>query len=174
MLKSIQMNCMRQKKALRKKKTIFCYKKEIEVINKTINGKINVNNDVKMKILPHLEDLIKLLRLAREIASSKLDDKYMKAICIEEENIEIPEDIKQNINQFKETFLKTIDENRTLYQKAAQCTPCENENKGTLELGKETQQNNSTDVCNKDLDIISESQNTVVQKQLFYWSHGRI
>lgn len=104
-------------KALRKKKTIFCYKKEIEVINKTINGKINVNNDVKMKILPHLEDLIKLLRLAREIASSKLDDKYMKAICIEEENIEIPEDIKQNINQFKETFLKTIDENRTLYQK---------------------------------------------------------
>lgn len=153
-----------EKSLKEEKKRYSAIKKEIEVINKTINGKINVNNDVKMKILPHLEDLIKLLRLAREIASSKLDDKYMKAICIEEENIEIPEDIKQNINQFKETFLKTIDENRTLYQKAAQCTPCENENKGTLELGKETQQNNSTDVCNKDLDIISESQNTVVQK----------
>lgn len=135
-------------------------KKEIEIMNKTINGKINVNDDIKMKILPHLEDLIKLLRLAREIASSKLDDKYMKAICIEDEKMEIPEDIKHNINQFKKTFLKTIDINRKMYQKTLQCTSSEKEE--TLELGKE--KNNSTYVSNIDLDVISESQNAVVQK----------
>ncbi len=83
-------------------------KKKLDSLNKEMLGKLKVNAEVKKQMLPHLEGMIQLLRVARQIASSKLDAKYMKAVQIEPEDTELSEETRQNIRLFSDTLRETI------------------------------------------------------------------
>ena len=50
-------------------------RQELNRINKRIMGELKVTQATREKILPHLESIVKLLRIAREIAESHLDQK---------------------------------------------------------------------------------------------------
>lgn len=98
-------------------------KKELENLNRVINGKICVNKEIKAELFPHLEDIINLLRLAREIASTKLDPKYLKAVHIEKENLDVPEETKQNISKVTDTIMNGLDEDSKTNHKISELMP---------------------------------------------------
>lgn len=85
-------------------------KQELNRQNKLMMDSIKVNPSIRLKMLPHLEAIVKLLRMAREIANSKLDAKLTKTVTITRQNTEMPEYVKQNISR----FTQIIRENATM------------------------------------------------------------
>ena len=80
-------------------------KHELVRQNKLIANSLKVNPELQLKMLPHLEAMVKLLRLAREIANSKLDQKLTKKVSISEvKNIELSPETQQNIHAFAQVI----------------------------------------------------------------------
>ena len=79
-------------------------KKALELKNKALREQLKNNENIQKTLLPHLEDLIKLLRGARKIANLKLDVKLMKTVKFETTSIELPEETKQNIRGFTDAL----------------------------------------------------------------------
>ena len=74
--------------------------KELRQQNKLLMQRIKVSQDTRVKMLPHLEALVKLLKLDREIASSKLDNKLIKPVSISRTDTELSPETRQNISTF--------------------------------------------------------------------------
>lgn len=68
--------------------------------NRNIVDCIQVDQKTKLQMLPHLEAIIKLLRTAKEVASGKLDDRLTHTVTIESRKLELPQDIRQSIEEF--------------------------------------------------------------------------
>lgn len=97
------------KESLKENKRLYAkVKNELDNVNAEIMGKLRVDKEMKLRLLPHLEDMVRLLRLARKIASSKLDAKYMKSVQIEQEDTELPDDVRQNIHVFADALRNTV------------------------------------------------------------------
>lgn len=57
----------------------------------------------KRKVASHLNDIVVLLKIAKDIASSSLDEKYVKAVKpAEYSSLEIPAEVERNIGAFTE------------------------------------------------------------------------
>ena len=97
------------KESLKENKRLYAkVKNELDSVNAEIMGKLRVDKEMKLRLLPHLEDMVRLLRLARKIASNKLDAKYMKSVQIEQEDTELPDDVRQNIHVFADALRNTV------------------------------------------------------------------
>ena len=83
-------------------------KEKLRRLNREIMSKINVSPDLQMKMLPHLESMVKLLRIAREIASCKLDSKLVKTVSIARQDTELPQELKQNLQLFTNTLREHV------------------------------------------------------------------
>lgn len=83
-------------------------KEKLRRLNREIMSKISVNPDLQMKMLPHLESMVKLLRIAREIASCKLDSKLVKTVSIARQDTELPQELKQNLQLFTNTLREHV------------------------------------------------------------------
>ena len=86
------------------KRTHQLLKEKLHRLNREIMNNINVSPALQMKLLPHLESMVKLLRIAREIANSKLDNKLVKTVFITRQNTELPQELKQNLQLFADTL----------------------------------------------------------------------
>ena len=86
------------------KRTHQLLKEKLHLLNREIMNNINVSPALQMKLLPHLESMVKLLRIAREIANSKLDNKLVKTVSITRQNTELPQELKQNLQLFADTL----------------------------------------------------------------------
>lgn len=86
------------------KRTHQLLKEKLHCLNREIMNNINVSPALQMKLLPHLESMVKLLRIAREIANSKLDNKLVKTVSITRQNTELPQELKQNLQLFADTL----------------------------------------------------------------------
>ena len=86
------------------KRTHQLLKEKLHRLNREIMNNINVSPALQMKLLPHLESMVKLLRIAREIANSKLDKKLVKTVSITRQNTELPQELKQNLQLFADTL----------------------------------------------------------------------
>ncbi|MDL2303760.1 hypothetical protein LJC72_00270 [Bacteroides sp. OttesenSCG-928-D19] len=74
---------------------------ELKNLNQVINNKIRVSDDTKQQVLKHLEPIVKLLRIGKEIIESKLDQKLIQTVNINDcRSTELPEDLKNNIHNF--------------------------------------------------------------------------
>lgn len=83
-------------------------KEKLRRLNREIMSKISVSPDLQMKMLPHLESMVKLLRIAREIASCKLDSKLVKTVSIARQDTELPQGLKQNLQLFTNTLREHV------------------------------------------------------------------
>ena len=88
----------------KEKKRYMALRQELQRENKAMLKNIKVSRETRLSMLPHLESMIKLLRLAREIANSKLDEKLTKRVSVERHGVELPSELRQNI----ETFAQAI------------------------------------------------------------------
>lgn len=77
----------------------------IAQINKKILKQMHTNAETKSALLNHLEPLLNLLRIAKEIIESSLNNKLTAVVKISDaKDIEIPEDIKNNIKTFSDSL----------------------------------------------------------------------
>lgn len=91
---------MHQAELTKNKKRAQELKRELQQQNRKIMESIRVSQDTRIKMLPHLEAMIKLLRLAREIANSKLDQQLTRTVSITRLDTTLPPEIQQNISAF--------------------------------------------------------------------------
>ena len=91
-------------------------KQELNRRNRQMMDAINVSPDIRLKMLPHLEAIVRLLRMAREIANSKLDSKLTRTVSIARQDTEVPAEVQQNISRFAQVVREqaVMDNNDTL------------------------------------------------------------
>lgn len=83
-------------------------RKKLLDVNRRIMSKISVSDELKLRMLPHLESMIRLLRIAREIAGLKLDGRLTNVVSIKRQDTELPQDLKQNIASFAKSLKDNV------------------------------------------------------------------
>lgn len=75
---------------------------ELSKVSSEIRSKIVCTDEVKLKMLKHLRDLVAMLKLGREIMESKIDEKLVHTVDIPnyKETAKLPADIEQNLSLF--------------------------------------------------------------------------
>lgn len=75
---------------------------ELEKVSKEIRSKIVCSDELKLKMLKHLRDMVAMLKLGREIMESKIDEKLVHAVDIPDyrEAAKLPADVDQNLSLF--------------------------------------------------------------------------
>lgn len=74
---------------------------KLKNLNQKINEKIRVSDQTKQAVLQHLEPIIKLLRIAKDITESKLDERYIRSVNISDyRDTELSEATQNNISRF--------------------------------------------------------------------------
>ena len=78
---------------------------KLDKVNTEIRKELLVSSEVKGKVVNSLKDIVGLLRLAREIASTKLQDKMFKVIKpVELKEVIIPDNAQNGISSFVSMF----------------------------------------------------------------------
>lgn len=78
-------------------------------LNRDILAKIRVSDTRKLQMLDHLEPLLRLLRLAKDIIESKLDPKLMQTISIAHyQQDELPADLQTKISSFAQALRNNL------------------------------------------------------------------
>lgn len=98
-------------------------KRELKQQSKLIMDNIKVDTSTRVKMLPHLEAMVQMLRLAREIANSKLDSKLTKTVSIDRKDTELPAELRQRINAFADSVRTLAENNYYLNSQQAPSVP---------------------------------------------------
>lgn len=78
-------------------------------INNQIREALSASPEVKAKVANHLEDIIKLLQLAKDIASQKLDDRLVGVSQVKKfHDIELPDNIKTAVKDFRDGVVRDM------------------------------------------------------------------
>lgn len=73
-------------------------KQELEQSNRKLAGILQANPSLRAAMLPHLEAVIKLLRMGREIAESKLDRKLVQTVSVTRQDTALPAEVSRNLD----------------------------------------------------------------------------
>lgn len=68
--------------------------------NSLVIENISADKNIRLRMIPHLEAVISLLRLGRKIAENRLDNSLTKTVSITQQDIRIPEDLSNKIDVF--------------------------------------------------------------------------
>ena len=142
-------------------------KEKLRRLNREIMSKISVSPDLQMKMLPHLESMVKLLRIAREIASCKLDSKLVKTVSIARQDTELPQELKQNLQLFTNTLREHVAIDNETAKSSFYAVS------GEAPTGSE-QPTSSGNASEADFAQLSDAENTAIQNTvnlLESWSH---
>lgn len=74
----------------------------LDAVSREIRSKIVCSDELKLKMLKHLRDVVAMLKLGREIAESRLDEKLLRSVDITDfkEIAKLPADVEQNLSEF--------------------------------------------------------------------------
>ena len=74
----------------------------LDAVSREIRSKIVCSDELKLKMLKHLRDVVAMLKLGREIAESRLDEKLLCSVDITDfkETAKLPADVEQNLSEF--------------------------------------------------------------------------
>jgi len=77
--------------------------------NSRIQESIQSSPELKAKVLAHLDDIIKLLQLAKEVSQSKLDSRLIETANVKKfKDVELPENLKKAVDDFKAEVTKDM------------------------------------------------------------------
>lgn len=80
-------------------------KPRLDRLSREMMAAVKVDNATKRKMAAHLEDMVKLLRIAKSIMESKLDARDLRAVTIAESTtIALPDEVKRNLDNFTDTL----------------------------------------------------------------------
>lgn len=141
----------------------------LDAVSKEIRSKIVSTDDVKLKMLKHLRDMVAMLKLGREIMESKLDERLIHTVEIPDykETAKLPADIEENLSQFTGILADNLHADRDMAIGILD---------GTTELlkkrkaidgkanGAETKQNAPVQYSDEDLAMVTDKAEESVQR----------
>ena len=89
---------------------------ELDKVSKEIRSKIVCSDDLKLKMLKHLRDMVAMLKLGREIMESKIDEKLVHTVDIPniKDKTQLPADVEQNLSQFTDFLADNLHANKEM------------------------------------------------------------
>lgn len=101
------------------KKELQSLESELNALNKDIKSKttqimaaINVSPEMKKQLAKHLENIIQLLYIAKDIIQSGLEERQIKTVKMEEyEDNELPDEVKNSIQSFTAAMSNIVADN---------------------------------------------------------------
>lgn len=79
-------------------------KEELGRLNARMMEALHASPEVQQAVMPHVEDMVKLLRTARQIAESKLDAQLMRTVRIDAVDVALPADVQQGLGNLSATL----------------------------------------------------------------------
>lgn len=88
----------------------------LDAVSREIRSKIVCSDELKLKMLKHLRDVVAMLRLGREIAESRLDEKLLRSVDIPDfrETTHLPADVEQNLAEFTNLLADNLHADRRM------------------------------------------------------------
>jgi hypothetical protein len=89
---------------------------ELDKVSKEIRSKIVCSDELKLKMLKHLRDMVAMLKLGREIMESKIDEKLVHTVDIPniKDKTQLPADVEQNLSQFTDFLADNLHANKEM------------------------------------------------------------
>ena len=88
----------------------------LDAVSRDIRSRIVSSDNLKVKTLKYLRDVVAMLKLGREIAESKLDDKLLRTVEISDfkETTKLPADIEENLTEFTNVLADNLHADRRM------------------------------------------------------------
>ena len=138
---------------------------ELDKVSKEIRSKIVCSDELKLKMLKHLRDMVAMLKLGREIMESKIDEKLVHTVDIPDyrEAAKLPADVEQNLSQFTGMLADNLHADKDMAKNLLDGVETYTKNHKKIE-GKTAQQNKPTEYTEEDLAMTTEAMEQSLQK----------
>ena len=138
---------------------------ELDKVSKEIRSKIVCSDDLKLKMLKHLRDMVAMLKLGREIMESKIDEKLVHTVDIPDyrEAAKLPADVEQNLSLFTGMLADNLHADKNMAKNLLDGVEAYTKDHKKIE-GKTAQQNKTTEYTEEDLAMTTEAMEQSLQK----------
>ena len=138
---------------------------ELDKVSKEIRSKIVCSDDLKLKMLKHLRDMVAMLKLGREIMESKIDEKLVHTVDIPDyrEAAKLPADVEQNLSLFAGMLADNLHADKDMAKNLLDRVEAYTKDPKKIE-GKTAQQNKTTEYTEEDLAMTTEAMEQSLQK----------
>lgn len=138
---------------------------ELDKVSKEIRSKIVCSDDLKLKMLKHLRDMVAMLKLGREIMESKIDEKLVHTVDIPDyrEAAKLPADVEQNLSQFTGMLADNLHADKDMAKNLLDGVEAYTKDHKKIE-GKTAQQNKSAEYSEEDLAQLTGAMEQSLQK----------
>ena len=125
---------------------------ELDKVSKEIRSKVVCSDELKLKMLKHLRDMVAMLKLGREIMESKIDEKLVHTVDIPDyrEAAKLPADVEQNLSQFTGMLADNLHADKDMAKNLLDGVETYTKEHKKIE-GKTAQQNKPTEYSEEDL-----------------------
>lgn len=138
---------------------------ELDKVSKEIRSKIVCSDDLKLKMLKHLRDMVAMLKLGREIMESKIDEKLVHTVDIPDyrEAAKLPADVEQNLSLFTGMLADNLHADKDMAKNLLDGVEAYTKNHKKIE-GKTAQQNKPAEYSEEDLAQLTGAMEQSLQK----------
>ena len=138
---------------------------ELSKVSSEIRSKIVCSDEVKLKMLKHLRDLVAMLKLGREIMESKIDEKLVHTVDISDyrESTKLPTDIEQNLSLFTGMLADNLHADKDMAKNLLDGVEEYTKNHKKIE-GTTAQQNKPAEYSEEDLAMTADKMEQSLQK----------
>ena len=138
---------------------------ELDKVSKEIRSKIVCSDDLKLKMLKHLRDMVAMLKLGREIMESKIDEKLVHTVDIPniKDKTQLPADVEQNLSQFTDFLADNLHANKEMARNLLDGVSEYTKNQKKIE-GKTAQQQKPAEYSEEDLAQVTGAMEQSLQK----------
>ena len=138
---------------------------ELDKVSKEIRSKIVCSDELKLKMLKHLRDMVAMLKLGREIMESKIDEKLVHAVDIPDyrEAAKLPADVEQNLSQFTGMLADNLHADKDMAKNLLDGVEAYTKDHKKIE-GKTAQQNKPAEYSEEDLAQLTGAMEQSLQK----------
>lgn len=138
---------------------------ELDKVSKEIRSKIVCSDELKLKMLKHLRDMVAMLKLGREIMESKIDEKLMHTVDIPDyrEAAKLPADVEQNLSLFTGMLADNLHADKDMAKNLLDGVEAYTKDHKKIE-GKTAQQNKPAEYSEEDLAMTTEAMEQSLQK----------
>lgn len=148
-------------------------KRDLQKQQREMASKIRASGDMKLRMASHLESIIKLLHIAKEIVESKLDEKYINTVEVTDyRDIQLPDELMQGVQSFTNNLREHLIVDLEIAAKSIDYVD-EMKKRGTKKLQNHQEESNSNEdeklVCVADpneIENVAIAGNELVQKSI--------
>lgn len=138
---------------------------ELDKVSKEIRSKIVCSDELKLKMLKHLRDMVAMLKLGREIMESKIDEKLVHMVDIPDyrEAAKLPADVEQNLSLFTGMLADNLHADKDMAKNLLDGVEAYTKDPKKIE-GKTAQQNKPAEYSEEDLAQLTGAMEQSLQK----------